>query len=81
MNGTYAVVMGDRGRLVVPVDVRVRAQLESGTPLILVETEQGIILLTREQARTRIAASLQGADLVTALLAERRADAAAEDLA
>ena len=81
MNGTHAIVMGDRGRLVVPVDVRVRAQLESGTPLILVETEQGIILLTREQARTRIAASLQGADLVTALLAERRADAAAEDLA
>ena len=81
MNGTHAVVMGDRGRLVVPVDVRVRARLESGTPLILVETEQGIILLTREQARTRIAASLQGADLLTALLAERRADAAAEDLA
>jgi AbrB family looped-hinge helix DNA binding protein len=80
MNGTHAVVMGDRGRLVVPAEVRLRARLDAGTPLILVETGQGIILLTREQARARISASLQGADLVSALLAERRADAAAEDL-
>jgi bifunctional DNA-binding transcriptional regulator/antitoxin component of YhaV-PrlF toxin-antitoxin module len=81
MNGTHAIVMGDRGRLVMPADVRLRAHLDAGTPLILVETDQGIVLLTREQERVRIAASLNGVDLVSALLAERRADAAAEGLA
>jgi AbrB family looped-hinge helix DNA binding protein len=79
MNGTYAVVMGDRGRLVVPADVRLRAGLTAGTPLILLETDGGIVLLTRSQLRDRIRDELAGTDLVTQLLAERRADAAAED--
>ena len=72
-------MMGDRGRLVVPAEVRLRAGLSAGTPLILLETDGGIVLLTRSQLRDRIRDELAGTDLVTQLLAERRADAAAED--
>ena len=72
--------MGDRGRLVVPAEVRLRAGLSAGTPLILLETDGGIVLLTRSQLRDRIRDELAGTDLVTQLLAERRADAAAEDV-
>lgn len=80
MSGTHALVMGDRGRLVIPADVRAAAHLEPGTRLILIESESGMLLLTVDQARTRIAGqlALAGRDLVAELLAERRAEAAAE---
>lgn len=81
MSGTHTVTMGDRGRLVVPVEVRDRAGLAEGTPLVLLETPGGIVLVTREQLRDRVRADLAGLDLVGELLAERRADAAAEDAA
>lgn len=81
MSGTHTVTMGDRGRLVVPAEVRDRAGLAEGTPLVLLETPGGIVLVTREQLRDRVRADLAGLDLVGELLAERRADAAAEDAA
>jgi bifunctional DNA-binding transcriptional regulator/antitoxin component of YhaV-PrlF toxin-antitoxin module len=71
--------MGDRGRLVVPADVRERAGLVTGTPLVLVETPAGLVLLTREQLKRRIRDQLSGRDLVADLLADRRAAALAED--
>jgi len=74
-------MVGDRGRIVVPADVRERAGLVEGTPLMLLETPTGLVLLTRDQLRARVRADLEGADLVTELLAERRANAAAEDAA
>lgn len=78
MSGTHAIVMGDRGRLVIPADVRSSANLEAGTPLILVDSPSGLLLLTRAQARAMIKAQLSGKDLVAELLAERRAEAAAD---
>ena len=41
MSGTYSITMGDRGRLVVPIELRERAGLTEGTPLVLVETDGG----------------------------------------
>ncbi len=79
MSGTYNLVVGDRGRLVVPVEVRERVGLQPGTPLVLLDTPSGLVLLTRQQLRDRVRAELAGVDLVTELLAERRAAAAAED--
>jgi AbrB family looped-hinge helix DNA binding protein len=81
MSGTHHVVVGDRGRIVVPVEVRERAGLRKGTPLVLIETPDGLILLTREQIKARVRADLSGLDLVKELLAERRAQADAEDAA
>jgi len=73
------VVMGDRGRLVVPAEVRARAGLVEGTPLILLESPEGIVLLTRSQLRARVRDELAGLDLVGELLADRRRAAEAED--
>ena len=80
MSGTYSVVVGDRGRIVVPAEVRERAHLVEGTALVMLDTPQGIVLLTRDQLRARVRADLAGIDLVGDLLAERRAAAAQEDL-
>ena len=79
MSGTHTVVVGDRGRLVVPADVRKRAGLVEGTPLVLLESPDGLVLLTREQLRDRVRRDLAGLDLVGELLAERRRAAAIED--
>jgi AbrB family looped-hinge helix DNA binding protein len=79
MSGTHTVVVGDRGRIVVPADVRERAGLRAGTPLILLETPDGLVLLTRDQLQARVRAELAGLDLVADLLADRRRAAAEED--
>jgi AbrB family looped-hinge helix DNA binding protein len=73
--------VGDRGRIVVPAEVRERTGLDAGTPLVLIETPDGLILLTREQLKARVRAELAGLDLVNELLTERRAQADAEDAA
>lgn len=73
--------MGDRGRLVIPAEVRDHAGLAEGTPVVLIETAGGLVLFTRVQLRDRVRADLAGLDLVGDLLAERRAEAAAEDVA
>jgi AbrB family looped-hinge helix DNA binding protein len=75
------VMVGDRGRVVLPAEVRERAGLSEGTRLVLIETPNGLILLTREQLKARVRAELAGLDLVKELLAERRAQADAEDAA
>ena len=72
--------MGDRGRIVIPQEIRERAGLVAGMPLILLETADGLLLLTREQLKARVRADLAGLDLVGELLAERREAARLEDL-
>ncbi len=72
MRGTYPIVVGDRGRIVVPVEVRERSGIREGTQLILLDTPDGLVLLTREQLRARVRNELTGLDLVTELLTERR---------
>lgn len=81
MSGTHAITVGDRGRIVVPAEVRARAGLAEGTPLILLETPTGLVLLTRDQLRTRVRDELAGLDLVTELLADRRRASQSEDAA
>ena len=79
MSGTTVVVVGDRGRVVIPAEVRDRAGLAEGTVLCLFETPNGLVLMKREQLRDRVRAELAGLDLVSELLAERRVEADAED--
>jgi AbrB family looped-hinge helix DNA binding protein len=73
--------MGDRGRLVVPVELRERLNLHAGSALVLLETPQGVILATRGQVKTLVRSKLRGAGLVEELLSERRKLAASEDAA
>ncbi len=73
--------MGDRGRLVVPAELRERLHLEPGVPLVLIEAPHGLVLATREQVKRLVRESLRGDDLVAELLDDRRRAAAAEDAA
>ncbi len=79
MRGTHSQVVGSRGRIVVPAEVWDRAGLTTGTPLVLLETETGLVLLTRNQLRARVRDELSGLDLVGELLESRRESAASED--
>ena len=62
-----------------PAEVRARADLVEGTPLVLLDTPGGIVLMTREQLRTRVREELAGLDLVGDLLGDRRRAAEDED--
>jgi AbrB family looped-hinge helix DNA binding protein len=73
------VVVGDRGRLVVPAELRERLKLGAGTPLVMLDTPRGVVLATRDQVKRLLRDKLQGPSLVEDLLAERRGLAAAED--
>ena len=79
MNTTTSTVMGDRGRLVLPAEVRRRSGLHAGTTLMVVESDDGIVLMTREQLKRRVQRAHSGTSLIDELLAERRATARAED--
>jgi AbrB family looped-hinge helix DNA binding protein len=81
MSGTHTVVVGNRGRIVVPAEVRERAGLSEGTSLVLLETPHGLVLLTREQLRSRVRTELASLNLVDDLLEDRRRAAAQEDAA
>lgn len=73
--------MGDRGRLVIPAELRARAGFTEGTPLVLIDTPGGVVLISREQLRSIVRSDLAGLDLVGELLADRRRQVADEDAA
>jgi bifunctional DNA-binding transcriptional regulator/antitoxin component of YhaV-PrlF toxin-antitoxin module len=73
--------MGDRGRLVIPAELRAEAGLAAGTPVVLVAAPGGLLLFSREQLKSLVRENLAGLDLVGELLADRRRQAAAEDAA
>ncbi len=81
MGDTYTVVVGEKGRVVVPADVRQRMGLAPGSRLVLVDSPQGLVLLTQAQLRDRVRAGLHGRELVGGLLDDRRQAARAEDAA
>ena len=75
MSGTYALTMGDRGRLVIPADVRMDLNWKQGTRLILIESETGATLMSIDQARALLKSQIGDRDLVAELIAERHAEA------
>lgn len=75
VSGTSIAVMGDRGRLVVPAAVRQRQGWEADTQLVFVESEGGVVVLTREQLHKRVSRGLSGPSLADELILERRAEA------
>jgi UDP-N-acetyl-D-mannosaminuronic acid transferase (WecB/TagA/CpsF family) len=46
--------------------------------LVLLETDDGVTLISRDELERQVQAEFAGADLVTELLAERRAEAERE---
>lgn len=79
MSGTYTVTMGDRGRFVVPAELREHAGLAEGAPISLIETPQGVLMLNRVQLKALVRQDLVGPNLVEELLADRRRAAAQDD--
>jgi AbrB family looped-hinge helix DNA binding protein len=73
--------MGDRGRLVIPAELRARLGLSEGTPLVLVDTAGGVVVLNRDQLKAMVRADVSDVDLVGSLLEDRRRQAAEDDAA
>ena len=74
----HPIALGDRGRLVIPVDVRERHGWETGTPLVSIDTDAGLLVMSAKEGLAWLRSRLQGRDLVAELLAERAAEVAAE---
>lgn len=71
--------VGDRGRIVLPAELRQRRNWPEGTTLVAVETDRGVILTRRDELESLVRDQLAGRDVVAELLEERRAAAARED--
>jgi len=81
MSGTYSVVVGNKGRIVVPAELRERAGLSEGSTLTLVDTGSGVLMLTRDELKDLVRKDLDGADLVGELLRDRRREVDADRVA
>jgi AbrB family looped-hinge helix DNA binding protein len=83
MSSTHVIRIGDKGRTVVPIEVRERFGWSEGTTLIALEgleDSEGLLILSQEAALAAIRSQLAGHDPVADLLSERRAASAREDL-
>ena len=78
----YPVRLGDRGRLVLPAEIRRALELEAGDELVARLDDEGVRLVSRRtlarQARGSLARLAPGRDLVAELLEERRREAERE---
>lgn len=81
MDTTHTASVGDRGRLVLPLALRENQHWEQGTALLFIESDRGVVLTTREQARAIIRDQLSGSSLADELIAQRREAARTEDVA
>lgn len=79
MDGTYSFNVGDRGRVVFPAELRQRHAWGEGTALIAYETEDGVVVTTREALLARVREQLSGPSLADQLIAERRLEADGEN--
>jgi len=81
MSGTFHMTVGNKGRVVLPADVRSRFGWDEGTVLIAFETESGFEIMDRAEALRRVRAEFagKGKELLEELFAERRAEAARDD--
>ena len=57
--------MGDRGRLVVPLELRKRWNMHAGSPLLMIDTPDGIVVATRDQVKRLLRDQLRGASWST----------------
>lgn len=77
-NISHPVSLGDRGRFVIPSDVRERHGWDTGTALVAVDTDAGLIVMSTDEALAWLQSRLEGRDLVAELLTERRAEVEGE---
>ena len=79
---TYTVRLGERGRLVLPAQLRRRAGLREGQELVLIYADGVMRLATRGElarsGRGMFSHAGQGRDLISELIEERREEARRE---
>jgi len=80
MSDTQAVVVGPKGRVVIPVDIRRALGLEEGSELVAMVEGDAVVLLPRSAVKARLRAMFAdvGSSMREELIAERRATAAEE---
>lgn len=79
MSDTLAVNVGEKGRVVVPSSIRARHGWETGSTLVAIDTELGVLLADRSALEALVRSRLAGRDLVGELIADRRREAAHDD--
>jgi AbrB family looped-hinge helix DNA binding protein len=75
MSDTYVLNQGERGRVVIPAEIRARHNWKQGTELIALETAHGVQLLPRDALLDGLQGSMSGLGTVDEFLAERRHEA------
>lgn len=79
MSATTSIKVGNKGRIVVPAEIREHRGWSEGTTLVAVEQPNGVLLMTLDEALQTARTQLEHADPVGDLLAERRRTALQED--
>jgi AbrB family looped-hinge helix DNA binding protein len=73
------VTMGEKGQLVVPMDIRRRNGWKRGSSLVFVESDSGVQLISADDALAKFRASILGTSSpADELLIDRRREAAQE---
>ena len=69
--------MGDRGRIVIPQQIREDQGLNPGDKLVIFSDEKGMTLMTREQLKEKVQANFREypGSMADELIADRRAEA------
>ncbi len=73
MSGTHSFTIGNRGRVVLPIELRQSRGWSDGTVMFAVETAQGVQLMSRDELRDQLAEEMRGPSLADELIAERHA--------
>ena len=79
MSGNYSMVVGNKGRVVLPAGLRQERGWDEGTVLVIVRTDRGVLIESRDALLETIQSDLSGTDLVAELISERRAESLRED--
>jgi AbrB family looped-hinge helix DNA binding protein len=77
MSATQSMTVGNKGRVVLPAEVRRSRNWSEGTVLIALDTDDGVLLMTRDDLERKVLAEFagKGVGIVDELIAERRREA------
>jgi len=77
MASSTMLKMGDRGRIVIPQQIREAQGLNTGDTLVIFEDEKGMTLMTRNQLKEKVQANYREypKSMADELIADRRAEA------
>lgn len=80
MSGTTVVLVGPKGRVVIPAEIRRALGLQEGSELVAMVEDDAVVFLRRDSVKARLRSMFTdvGTSLRDELIAERRTTAAEE---